>query len=124
MFIIKNMSFSKSLGNKQKGASIEFRVAQDADRLDALGAIGIARVFAYGGSKSRPLYDPTKRPQSFKTSRSYKVLRSTSLHHFDEKLFLLKELMNTASARKIAASRHRYMKAYQKKFLAEWHGKQ
>ncbi len=123
MFIIKNMSFSKSLNNKRESASLEFFVVQDADRLDALGAIGIARAFAYGGSKSRPLYNPAKKAQKVNTSKNYKKLESSSFHHFEEKLFLLKDLMNTKTARKIAGKRHDYIKEYTEQFLAEWHGK-
>ncbi len=123
MFIIKNMSFSKSLNNKNASAPIEFFVVQDADRLDALGAIGIARLFAYGGSKSRPLYDPTKKPQLFSTTKSYKKLNTSSFHHFEEKIFLLKDLMNTKGARKIAQKRHDYVRKYTDQFLAEWYGK-
>ena len=123
MFIIKNMSFSKSLGAKTKSTSIEFQVVQDADRLDALGAIGIARAFAFGGSKSRPLYDPTIQTQKFTTTKKYRNAKSSSLEHFDEKLFLLKDLMNTKTAKKIAQERHVYTKEFKKQFLLEWDGK-
>ena len=123
MFIIKNMSFSKSLNNKRSSATKEFYIVQDADRLDALGAIGIARAFAYGGSKSRPLYDPTKKAQSIKTTKDYQKLNSSTFHHFREKLLLLKDLMNTKTAKKIARARHDYMKTYLRQFLAEWDGK-
>ena len=123
MFIIENMSFSKSLNNKKSSAPIEFFVVQDADRLDALGAIGIARAFAYGGSKHRPLFDPTKKAQKINTTKNYKKLESSSFHHFEEKLFLLKDLMNTKTAKKIAQKRHVYMKKYTEQFLAEWYGK-
>ncbi|MEO6536149.1 MAG: HD domain-containing protein [Candidatus Paceibacterota bacterium] len=123
MFIIKNMSFSKSLNTKRDSAPMEFYIVQDADRLDAVGAIGIARAFAYGGSKGRPLYDPTKKAQNIKTTKGYQALNSSSLHHFEEKLFLLKNLMNTRTAKKIAADRHAYMKNYVKQFLLEWEGK-
>ena len=122
MFIIQNMSFSKSLNSKNKTVPLEFFVVQDADRLDAIGAIGIARVFAYGGSKGRPLYDPTKRAQKVNDTKSYRQLKSSSLHHFGEKLFLLKDLLNTKTAKKIAAKRHQYMKQYVVQFLAEWQG--
>lgn len=123
MFIIENMSFSKSLNSKRDSASLEFYVVQDADRLDAIGAIGIARVFAYGGSKARPLYDPTKTAQKINTTKNYRKLNSSSLHHFEEKLFLLKGLMNTKTAKRIAQERHVYMKSYVKQFLLEWEGK-
>lgn len=123
MFIIENISFSKSLNSKKNSASIEFYIAQDADRLDAMGAIGIARAFAYGGKKSRPLYDPTKKAQKLTSTKNYRKLNSSSLHHFEEKLFLLKDLMNTKTAKKIAQERHAYMKAYVRQFLLEWDGK-
>lgn len=122
MFIIENMSFSKSLNSKKEKAPIEFYVVQDADRLDALGAVGIARVFTYSGSKGRPIYDPTKKAQKIDTTKNYQKHNSSALHHFEEKLFLLKDLMNTKSARKIAAKRHVYMKNYVKTFFSEWRG--
>ena len=123
MFIIENMSFSKTLNTRRADASLEFWVVQDADRLDAIGAIGIARVFAFGGSRSRPLYDPTKEAQDIASGAEYKKQESSSFHHFYEKLLLLKDLMNTASARRIADERHAYMEAYMQQFLAEWDGK-
>lgn len=122
MFIIKNMSFSKSLNNKKDNVSKEFYIVQDADRLDAIGAIGIARAFAYGGSKDRPLYDPTKKAQKINSTKSYRKLNSSTFHHFEEKLLLLKDLMNTKTAVKIAEKRNEYMKKYLKQFLAEWNG--
>ncbi len=123
MFIIKNMSFSKSLNSQKEEASKEFYIVQDADRLDAIGAIGIARTFAYGGSKERPLYDPTKKAQKINTTKNYKKLNSSSFHHFEEKLLLLKKLMNTKTAKKIAKNRDEFMKKYIKQFLDEWYGK-
>ena len=123
MFIIKNMSFSKSLSTQKNKASIEFYIVQDADRLDAMGAIGIARAFAYGGSVSRPLYDPTKKAQTASNTKQYRKIQSSSFHHFEEKLFLLKDLMNTKTAKKIAINRDRYMKKYHAEFLDEWNGR-
>jgi len=122
MFIIKNMSFSKTLNNKLK-ASIEFYVVQDADRLDAMGAIGIARAFAFGGSKSRLIFDPTKKAQKIDTKENYRRMESSTFHHFYEKLLLLKNLMNTKTAKKIALKRHKYMQDYMKQFLLEWEGR-
>lgn len=122
MFIIKNMSFSKSLNSKKDNASKEFYVVQDADRLDAIGAIGIARAFAYGGSKDRPLYDPTKKAQKINSTKSYRKLNSSTFHHFEEKLLLLKDLMNTKTAKRIAGKRNEYMEKYMQQFLAEWSG--
>lgn len=123
MFIIKHMSFSKALNNKKENVSKEFYVVQDADRLDAIGAIGIARAFAYGGSKERPLYDPTKKAQKVHTTKSYRKLNSSTFHHFEEKLLLLKDLMNTKTAKKVAEKRNAYMKSYLEQFLAEWNGR-
>lgn len=122
MFIIKNMSFSKSLNNKTDNVYKEFYIVQDADRLDAIGAIGIARAFAYGGSKHRPLYDPTKKAQKINSTKNYRKLNSSTFHHFEEKLLLLKDLMNTKTAKKIAGKRDEYMRKYLEQFLAEWNG--
>ncbi|MEK7642193.1 MAG: HD domain-containing protein [Patescibacteria group bacterium] len=123
MFIIKNMSFSKSLNKKRENVSKEFCIVQDADRLDAIGAIGVARAFAYGGKRGRPLYDPTRKAQKINTTKEYRKLNSSTLHHFEEKLFLLKNLMNTKTAKEIAKDRNEFMKKYLKQFLDEWSGK-
>lgn len=122
MSIIKNMSFRHSLQNKSVKNSKEFNVVQDADRLDAVGAIAVARVFTYGGNRNRPLYDPTLKMRKLTTS-SYGKGYDSSLHHFWEKLFLLKDLFNTKSARSLAIRRHKYMEGYVKQFLLEWNGK-
>ena len=122
MYIITHMSFSKSLNNKAEKASKEFYVVQDADRLDAIGAIGIARAFAYGGSKGRLLYDPTKKAQNVRNTQEYRKLNSSTFHHFEEKLLLLKDLMNTKTAKKIAKERDNFMKKYLAQFLDEWNG--
>ena len=122
MFIIKNMSFSKTVGKKIDGISKEFQVVQDADRLDALGAIGVARAFSFGGSRGRLMYDPTQKIKKVKTSEDYKKGKNSTFHHFYEKLLLLKNLMNTKTAKKIAAKRHKYMEKYLKQFLLEWDG--
>lgn len=123
LYIIKHMSFSKSLNYKRKDVSKEFQVVQDADRLDTIGAIGIARTFAYGGSKNRPLYDPTKKAQKINSTENYRKLQSSSFHHFEEKLLLLKDLMNTKTAKRIAGKRHKFMEKYLEQFHAEWNGK-
>lgn len=123
MFIIENMSFSISLNKQNTGAPVEFHVAQDADRLDAIGAIGVARAFAYGGSKQRPLYDPTKKTQELDSTEIYRKLDSSTFHHFEEKLFLLKDLMNTTTAKEIAEERDAFMKEYLERFLDEWNGR-
>lgn len=121
--IIKNMSFSSSLDQKNAKHSKELQIVQDADRLDALGAIGIARLFAYGGSAQRILHDPTKKPERIRTKVHYRKIESSSFNHFYEKILLLKDLMNTKTAKTIAQKRHAYVKEYMKQFLAEWKGK-
>lgn len=122
LHIIMHMSFSHSLANKRVDFSKEFYVVQDADRLDAIGAIGIARAFAYGGSKSRPLYNPTKKAQKINTTKNYRKMQSSTFHHFEEKLLLLKDLMNTKTAKHIAQKRNAFMQKYLTQFLAEWNG--
>lgn len=122
--IISTMSFSKSLDNNgASDESIEFQIVQDADRLDALGAIGIARAFAYGGSRGRPLYDPDYVAQNFASREAYVNNKDGStLHHFDEKLLKLKDLLNTKTAKSIAENRDAYMREFQQRFIAEWNG--
>lgn len=120
--IVRHISFKGSL-ERQKWMSPELAVVQDADRLDALGAIGIARVFTYGGFKGRELYNPNIMPKLNMTKEEYKSNNSTSINHFYEKLLLLKDLMNTKTAKKIAADRQRYMEEFLKQFYAEWEGK-
>jgi len=98
----------------------EGMIVQDGDRLDGLGAIGIARCFAYGGSKLRPIYDPNVKPQMHQTFEQYKKAEGNSLNHFYEKLFLLKERMNTSVGKKLAEQRHNYMESFVERFLKEW----
>ncbi len=102
--------------------TIEGKCVQDADRLDAIGAIGIARTFAYGGSHNRIIYDPEIKPTVNMNSDEYKNHISTSINHFYEKLFQLKDLMNTDSAKRIAKQRDDYMRTYIAEFLDEWDG--
>jgi uncharacterized protein len=123
MFIIKNMSFSKHLKNKIVGAPIEFQIVQDADRLDAIGAVGIARMFTYGGSKKRPIFDPDLPARDSKTTAEYKQPNASSFHHFDEKLLHIKALLNTDTAMSIAEGRDEYMRQFIGQFLDEWNGK-
>ncbi|SRX52724.1 HD domain-containing protein [Aequorivita sp. CIP111184] len=120
--IIENISFKG--GNKnQEFHSKELDVVQDADRLDALGAIGIARTFNYGGFKNRKLYDPEIKPNLNMTPSEYKASDAPTINHFYEKLFLLKDRMNTETGRRIAADRHLFMEEFLKQFYAEWAGK-
>ena len=122
MSIIKSMSFRHSLVNKSVEKSKEFAVVQDADRLDAVGAIAVARVFTYGGNRNRPLYNPNLKMKKL-TNSNYEKGYQSSLHHFWEKLFLLKELFNTKYAKKLALKRHKYMEGFVRQFLLEWDGK-
>ena len=103
-------------------SSLEGKIVQDADRLDALGAIGIARTFAYGGHKNQSMYEPDLKPMMHQSFEDYKTKRSSSINHFYEKLFLLKDRMHTNSAKKIALSRHEYMVSFVDTFLKEWEG--
>jgi len=119
--IIENISFKG--GNFEKNfSSIELDIVQDADRLDAIGAIGIARTFNYGGFKNRALYDPNIAPNTKMSKEEYKNNDAPTLNHFYEKLLLLKDKMNTASGKAIAAERHRYMEGFLAQFYAEWDG--
>ncbi len=122
MFVIQNISYSKSIDSGETEKPIELQIVQDADRFDAMGAIGIARAFAFGGSRGRPLYDPTYSPQIFQTTAAYKAAAGSTLHHFDEKLFLLKDKLNTETAKRIAEERDAYMHEFYTRFLTEWDG--
>ena len=117
--IVATISF-KGAGVRTEMRTLEGQCVQDADRLDAMGAIGIARCFAYGGHAGRQMYDPSIPPVMHETAEAYKAATGTSLNHFHEKLFLLKERMNTVSARTIAEDRHRYMEDFVTRFLDEW----
>lgn len=119
--IVKGVSF-KGAKVKSELKTKEGMVVQDADRLDALGAIGIARVFAYGGSKGREIYNPEIKVVKHKSFEEYKNANSTSINHFSEKLLLLKDLMNTKSGKKMAVKRHKFLKQYLDRFLKEWNG--
>lgn len=117
--IIENISF-KGGHNAQSFTSKELEVVQDADRLDALGAIGIARAFNYGGFKNRKLYDPEISPNLNMTSSEYKVSDAPTINHFYEKLLLLKDKMNTKTGRRIAEKRHLFMETFLKEFYTDW----
>lgn len=120
--IIKNLSFKASLGEVSY-SSKELNVVQDADRLDAIGAIGIARAFTYGGYKNRVLYDPEIKPNLNMTKEEYKNTTAPTINHFYEKLLLLKDLMRTETGKKMAQQRHNFMLSYLDQFYAEWEGK-
>jgi len=120
MEIIATMSFAG--GNRPPMATLEGRVVQDADRLDAIGAVGIARTFAYGGSRGRLLYDPDIPPQAHASAEAYHASDAPTINHFYEKLLLLKERMHTPYARRLAEARHAYMEAFLAEFYAEWAG--
>jgi len=119
--IILNISF-KGEDHVQKFKSLELSVVQDADRLTALGAIGIARVFSYGGYARRPIYDPNIPPIKGMNKEEYKRNTSPSINHFYEKLLLLKDKMNTNTGRKMAEERHQFMKDFLEIFYLEWEG--
>lgn len=120
--IVANVSF-KGGAHVQEFKSPELDVVQDADRLDAIGAIGIARVFNYGGHKNREIYNPQIKPKPSMTKEEYKSSHSPSLNHFSEKLLLLKDRMNTQTGKQLAEGRHRFMEQYLEQFHREWEGK-
>lgn len=122
VFIIRNISF-KGGNNLTTQRTLELDIVQDADRLDAIGAIGIARAFNYGGFKNRELYNPAIKPNLNMSKEEYKNSNAPTLNHFYEKLLLLKDLMNTASGKKLAAQRHEFMEHYLTQFYNEWDGK-
>lgn len=117
--IIDNLSF-KGAWDTTKMTTLEGQIVQDADRLDALGAVGIARTFAYGGAKGRPLHDPSIVPIEHHSFEAYKTHQGTTFNHFTEKLLRLKNLMNTPTAQHIAQERHDYMEQFMMRFLHEW----
>lgn len=119
--IIENISFKGGNFDK-KFNSKELQIVQDADRLDAIGAIGIARTFNYGGFKNFPIYDPAVQPNLSMTKEEYKKSKAPTLNHFYEKLLLLKDKMNTESGKKIAQERHAFMEKFLSQFYAEWDG--
>jgi len=118
-YIIKNVSY-KGSGVKDVMNTIEGKIVQDADRLDAIGAIGIARSFAFGGRFGNSIHEPQAQVLMHKTFEEYKNSQSTTINHFYEKLLLLKDRMNTESAKQIAQERHHYMENFLKQFYDEW----
>jgi uncharacterized protein len=120
--IIKNLSYKASLGTVDFHSK-ELDIVQDADRLDAIGAIGIARAFTYGGYKNRVLYDPEIPPALNMSKEEYKSSEAPTINHFYEKLLLLKDLMKTEAGKSVAQKRHDFMRAYLEQFYQEWEGK-
>lgn len=120
--IIRNLSFKASFGEITYAAK-ELDIVQDADRLDAIGAIGIARAFTYGGYKNRVLYDPEIVPNLNMSKEEYKNTTAPTINHFYEKLLLLKDLMKTKTGKAMALKRHQFMESYLEQFYAEWDGK-
>jgi len=121
--IIENISFKNSIedpGNNPKSKALE--IVQDADRLDAIGAIGIARAFNYGGFRNRPIYDPDIKPVTHFSKDSYKKSTAPTINHFYEKLLGLKDKMNTETGKKLAEERHQYMLDFLEQFYGEWEG--
>lgn len=121
--IIRFISYKSSFEKSKKFSSPELKVIQDADRLDAIGAIGIARCFNYGGFKNRAIYDPSIEANTNMTKEEYKKSVAPSINHFYEKLLLLKDQMNTKTGKKIAEERHFYMENFLQQFFDEWNGK-
>ena len=128
--IIKHISYKNTFDTKSSSAPVigekftskELEIVQDADRLDAIGAIGIARCFNYGGFKNRALYNPEILPNLNMTKEEYKNSDAPTINHFYEKLLLLKDKMNTAAGKRIAAERHKYMQQFLNQFYNEWNG--
>jgi uncharacterized protein len=119
VFIVNHLSFAGGR-KEEKEKSLEFSIVQDADRLDALGAIGIARAFHYGGYKDRLLYDPQQPPQIYDSPQAYYASNAPTINHFYEKLLLLKDRMNTPTGKKLAEQRHAFMLTYLQQFYEEW----
>lgn len=119
LFVIKNISF-KNRAEAPENPPLELQIVQDADRLDAIGAIGIARTFNFGGFKNNLMYHPEIKPNLGMNKEEYKKSNGTTINHFYEKLLLLKDLMNTETAKKIASERHDFMLQFLDEFYKEW----
>ena len=120
--VVENISF-KGSGEKEKMSTLEGKVTQDADRLDALGAIGIARALTFAGHVGNPIYDPEIKPRSDMKFSEYKESKEPAINHFYEKLLLLKDRMNTKTGKELAEQRHKFMEKYLEQFFKEWDGK-
>jgi uncharacterized protein len=120
--IVRDLSF-KGAGVPTPMRTREGAVVQDADRLDAMGAVGIGRAFAFGGSRGRPMHDPDSLPEHHASFPAYSASQGSTLNHFPEKLLLLRDRMNTAAGRRLAEARHRFMEEFLRRFLEEWDGR-
>ncbi|PAB59008.1 HD domain-containing protein [Anaeromicrobium sediminis] len=121
MDIIMNISFKGGTASAKQN-TLEGKIVQDADRLDALGAIGIGRAFAYGGHKNREMYNPNMAPMKYSNLEEYKNSKGHTINHFYEKLLLLKDKMNTQTGKKMAKERHEFMENFLEQFYKEWDG--
>ncbi len=119
-YIIENISYKGGKG--EPVTTLEAQIVQDADRLDAIGAIGIGRTFMYGGSRGSKMYDEQLTPTDFEDELAYRKHQGTVINHFYEKLFKLKDLMNTETAKLMAQKRHDFMELFVKEFIQEWYG--
>lgn len=119
-YIVDNVSY-KGANTSSEMNSLEGKIVQDADRLDAIGAIGVARTFAYGGNKGQPIYDPRKKATLHNSFEEYANSESNTINHFHEKLLLLSDRLNTSTAKRIGKERHLFMEQFLEQFYKEWH---